>query len=99
MLYRAVKKLSIGIQAGEVFAGERLNQSALTALEGRGVIVRERGAPLGEFPEFAPALDELREMGIDNLTQLAMSVHPLRKRAWELLSPPKIVRPCRCGGR
>jgi hypothetical protein len=104
MLYRALKKLSIGVAAGAVFNVNVLKPAAREKLENAGIIAPVHAPPLNEI--WPGRVDALFRAGINCFEELilASNLSP-ELRGWQgealkLLSPgPKQDCHCRKGGK
>ena len=70
MLLRALRKLNIGIERGEVFPASRLQPKVRDLLLARGIVAPVNAPPIAALSEFEEVADALVEAGIQTPADL-----------------------------
>ena len=106
VLLRALRKLNIGIAAGEVFPATRLKPAVRQLLLDRGIVAVVNAPPVAMLPGIERVLDVLVAAGVTTLGALvaAKAVEGLTAAElayWqkEATDAVTITKPCGCGRR
>ena len=106
MLFRALQKLNIGIDRGEVFPGSRIKADVRDILLVKGIIAPVEAPPIVALSEFAEVADRLVAAGISTPAELieAKAVEGLTAAelaAWKCTAAAALsVKPsCGCNRR
>lgn len=91
-IYRAINRLSVGINAGEAFLATRLTPKSLKTLTAKGFIHELPMPPLRILAAFEYEYSALERRGYENLGDLLSStdidIEHLRFIGWQILNPP-----------
>jgi hypothetical protein len=106
MLLRALQRLNIGIERGEVFSAARLKPDVCDRLLVRGIVVPVNAPPIAALSEFGAIADLLVAAGIETPADLieAKAVEGLTAeelQAWQAKARAALVvnHPCRACSR
>jgi len=91
-IYRANRKLGVGIARGAAFLHTRLSAEARRILERKGMIYRLPSPPLALLIQFADYAPDLQRAGLVTCEDLLADTTPefdfLRLIVWRMFNPP-----------
>jgi hypothetical protein len=80
-LYRALTKLSSGVDCGQLTRLEHLTPEQIAKLEQVGAVARVAAPPLSELPDWASRAGKLAKAGIQDAEQFLDAEIPVISRA------------------